>query len=119
MAEGMKVAHSPKLGDAPKVQATGRTNVFMSGVKGTGPMGFQPSVFDSVVGSTSWSPFWDHMTYAWKDGKTPRVLTDEQAVHRARDAGELHEFPGAPDTKGTVFTVNCPAPVVAPNTFKA
>ena len=26
--------------------------------------------------------------------------------------------PGVPDTKGTVFTVNCPVPVLAPNTFE-
>jgi hypothetical protein len=33
------------------------------------------------------------------------------------DAGELDEFPGTPDTSGTVFTVNCPVPVLAPPTF--
>jgi hypothetical protein len=38
-------------------------------------------------------------------------------VHAARDAGELDEFPGTPDTKGEIFTVNCPVPVLAPNTF--
>jgi hypothetical protein len=35
-----------------------------------------------------------------------------------RDAGDVEEFPGVPDTKGTVFTVNCPVPVLAPNTFE-
>jgi hypothetical protein len=118
MAGGMNVVHSPRLENTSKARATGRTNVFMNGLKGSGPMGFQPSVFDSRAGSPSWSPYWDHMTYAWKDGKAPRLLTDEVAVHRARDVGDLNEFPGTPDTKGTVFTVNCPVPVVAPNTFK-
>lgn len=118
MAGGMNVGHSPRLENTPKANATGRTNVFMNGLKGSGPMGFQPSVFDSRAGSPTWSPYWDHMTYAWKEGKAPRLLTDEAAVHRARDAGDLNEFPGTPDTKGTVFTVNCPVPVVAPNTFK-
>lgn len=54
-----------------------------------------------------------------KDAKTPRVLTSQAEVLRARDAGDLDEFPGVPDTNGTVFTVNCPVPVLAPNTFKA
>lgn len=117
MAEGMNVVHSPKLDGSSKANATGRTNVFMNGIKGSGPMGFQPSVFDSAAGSPSWSPYWDHMTYAWKDGKPPRVIRDERSIHSARDAGELEEFPGTPDTKGATFTVNCPVPVLAPNTF--
>ncbi|MGH2759770.1 MAG: DUF7482 domain-containing protein, partial [Actinomycetota bacterium] len=117
MAEGMKLGHSPKLADATDAKATGRTNVFMNGIKGPGPMGFQPSVFDSAAGTAQWSPYWDHMTYAWKDGREPRVLRTEQEVHKARDDGELDEFPGVPDTKGEIFVVNCPVPVLAPNTF--
>ncbi len=118
MADGMKIGHSPKLGEATKAQATGRTNVFMNGVKGSGPMGFQPSVFDSTAGSAQWSPYWDHMTYGWKEGETARVLETEQQVHAARDGGDLDEFPGTPDTNGDIFVVNCPVPVLAPNTFK-
>jgi hypothetical protein len=117
MAEGMNVVHSPSLAGSPTVEATGRTNVFMNGLKGPGPMGFQPSVFDSRAGEAQWSPYWDHMTYAWVDGVRARVLRTEQAVHAARDAGDLEEFPGTPDTGGEVFTVNCPVPVLAPNTF--
>jgi hypothetical protein len=118
MAEGMNIAHSPKLAGSHDAGATGRTNVFMNGLKGPGPMGFQPSVFDSQAGSPAWSPYWDHMTYAWQDGEPPRVLGTEQEVHAARDAGNLDEFPGTPDTNGEIFTVNCPVPVLAPNTFR-
>jgi len=119
MAEGMHIVPSPGLTDSPSAGATGRTNVFMNGLKGPGPMGFQPSVFDSKAGDPAWSPYWDHMTYAWADGVEPRVLTAEEQVHAARDAEELEEFPGTPDTNGEVFTVNCPVPVLAPNTFRA
>ncbi len=118
MAEGMKLAHSPKLAEATGAKATGRTNVFMNGIKGSGPMGFQPSVFDSAAGSAQWSPYWDHMTYGWKEGETARVLKTEREVHRARDGGDLDEFPGTPDTGGNIFVVNCPVPVLAPNTFE-
>lgn len=117
MAVGMNIAPSPALAGSSKAGGTGRTNVFMNGLKGPGPMGFQPSVFDSQAGAEEWSPYWDHMTYAWKKNKTARVLTSEDDVHAARDAGELDEFPGTPDTKGEIFTVNCPVPVTAPNTF--
>jgi hypothetical protein len=57
------------------------------------------------------------MTYVWQEDANARVLTSESVVHEARDAGELEEFPGTPDTNGEIFTVNCPVPVVAPNTF--
>jgi len=117
MAEGMSINGSPGLGSAPGEGATGRVNVFMGGIEGSGPMGGQPSVFDSSAGEPAWSPYWDHMTYVWQEGTDPRVLTNESEVVEARDAGELEEFPGTPDTGGEIFTVNCPVPVVAPNTF--
>jgi hypothetical protein len=117
MAVGMNIASSPMLTGTSKAEATGRTNVFMNGVKGPGPMGFQPSVFDSKAGAKEWSPYWDHMTYAWKKSNAARVLATEDEVVSARDDGELDEFPGTPDTKGEIFTVNCPVPVSAPNTF--
>lgn len=116
MAEGMHVVHSPGLAGSTAKGATGRTNVFMNGVPGSGPMGFQPSVFDSQAGDPAWSPFWDHMTYSWKDGIDPEILRDEAAIHTARDSGQLDEFAGTPDTAGNTFVVNCPVPVLAPNT---
>lgn len=118
MAEGTFTSFAPGLQVGPtKAGATGRTNVFMNGVKGTGPMGFQPSVFDFSAGDPAWSPYWDHYAYKWTDGATPKLLTNQAELFRGRDAGDIEEFPGVPDTKGTVFTVNCPVPVLAPNTF--
>jgi hypothetical protein len=109
---------APRLHSGPsKALTTGRTNVFMNGIKGPGPMGFQPSVFDLDAGNPAWSPYWDHYTYRWKDTATPRVLRTQSELFTARDGGELEEFPGVPDTKGEVFTVNCPAPVLAPISF--
>jgi len=120
MAEMTNTSFAPALQEGPsRVGATGRTNVFMNGVSGPGPMGFQPSAFDFDAGEAAWSPYWDHYAYRWRDGRTPRVLTSQSEVHRARDAGELEEFPGAPDTNGTVFTVNCPVPVLAPVSFRS
>jgi hypothetical protein len=118
MAEGMQVAASPRLAGASPAGATGFVNVFMNGLPGSGPMGFQPSVFDSTAGDPAWSPYWDHMTYAWKDGVEPRPLESQAEIERARDAGELDGFPGTPDTGGETFVVNCPVPVLAPNTFR-
>ncbi len=119
MADGTFTGFAPALQDGPtKAGATGRTNVFMNGVKGPGPMGFQPSVFDFAAGDPAWSPYWDHYAYKWNDNAQAKLLVSQAQLFQARDAGELEEFPGVPDTKGTVFTVNCPVPVLAPNTFK-
>jgi hypothetical protein len=109
---------APALQDGPtRVGATGRTNVLMNGIPGPGPMGFQPSAFDFDAGEAAWSPYWDHYAYRWREGRTPRVLRSQREVHAARDAGDLEEFPGVPDTGGVVFTVNCPVPVLAPVSF--
>jgi len=117
MADGMHIAAAPRLQEATAAGATGRVNVVMGGLTGPGPMGAQPSVFDSRAGDPVWSPYWDHLTYAWQDGADARVLENQAAVHAARDAGDLEEFVGTPDTGGQGFVVNCPVPVVAPNTF--
>jgi hypothetical protein len=119
-AEMTRTAFAPRLHAKPRdAGGTGRTNVFMDGVKGSGPMGAQPSVFDSDPGDPVWSPYWDHFTYSWAKTDRIRVLRTERQVHAARDAGELKEFPGTPDTNGEIFTVNCPVPVTAPATFRA
>jgi hypothetical protein len=119
-AQGTHTVHAPGLHDRPiEAGATGRTNVFMNGFRGPGPMKHQPSVFDSDAGQPQWSPYWDHFAMEWRDGRAPRVLRRQPEVFAARDRRDLKEFPGVPDTKGEVFTVNCPVPVVAPATFRA
>lgn len=119
MAEMTFTNFAPRLHDGPTAAgATGRTNVFMNGVEGPGPMGFQPSVFDFAAGHPAWSPYWDHYAYRWSDSAAPELVTTQAQLFAARDAGRLEEFPGVPDTDGAVFTVNCPVPVLAPNDFR-
>lgn len=106
---------SPGLQEvATQAGATGVTNVFANGIEGPGPMGFQPSAFDFPAGAEDCSPYWDHFTYEWNTDADARVLQSMTEVHAARDAGELTEYPGVPATDGTVFTVNCPVPVLGP-----
>lgn len=42
----------------------------------------------------------DHYTYVWADSSSPRVLKAQRDIARAVEAGQLHESPGTPDTKG-------------------
>jgi len=97
---------------------TAKIWVFANGIPGSGVMGFQPAIFDSQAQTSPvWSPLWNHFTLKWKDGQTPRVLKSQDDVLAALSAGEVEQFNGTPDTHPDGFIVNCPVPVLAPNTF--
>lgn len=114
MAGGMKIAPAPGAAALTEADATAQILVFGNGVKGSGPMGFQKSVTDTVAGDPEWSPMWDHFTFVWPEGASAAVLkTNTEVVERERSSN-LKRFPGTPDTNGQLFVVNCPVPVTAP-----
>jgi hypothetical protein len=117
MAEAMNVANAPLAADLVDAGATEQIYVFANGIPGFAAMGFQPSVFASKAGEPSWSPMWEHVTVMWQDEGSAQLLTSRQDVDGMEQAGEVNLFPGTPDTNGQSFVVNCPAPVLAPNTF--
>lgn len=119
MAGMMNVVGAPSATELVKAGATEKIYVFGNGVSGFAAMGFQPSIFASKAGDPAWSPMWEHITVMWKQGKTPAVLTSEQEVLDREKAGDVELFPGTPATGGQSFVVNCPAPIIAPNTFRA
>lgn len=82
-------------------------------------MGFQPAIFGHRASEPAWSPFWDHFTLVWQNESAARVLSNATEVQAALDAGEVERFNGTPDSHPNGFVVNCPVPVVAPNTFTA
>jgi len=118
MAPMMRIAAAPKSGELTKAGATARILVFGNGIKGSGPMGFQPSIVDSLPGNPVWSPFWDHYTFTWVDGRKPGVVHDQKELLDREKAGDLKRWPGTPDTHGVLFVVNCPVPITAPMTWK-
>jgi len=81
-------------------------------------MGFQPAIFDNSAGSPAWSPFWNHFTVTWNEGIEPRVIRSSTDLRAAIEAEELQLFNGTPDTHPDGFVVNCPVPILAPNTFE-
>jgi len=108
----------PKSGLLTKAGATAKILVFGNGIKGPGPMGFQPSIVDSLPGNPVWNPFWDHFTFTWTDGLTPQVVRSQAALLQQEQAQRLKRWSGTPDTNGTLFVVNCPVPIPAPMTWK-
>lgn len=114
MAEGMHIAPSPGAAALTEAGATAEILVFGNGVKGSGPMGFQKSVTDTVAGDPAWSPMWDHFTFVWPEEASAAVLKTNAEVTERERTSNLRRFPGTPDTNGQLFVVNCPVPVVAP-----
>lgn len=63
--------------------------VFENGVKGDGPLGFQPDVFDSPPGTPGYSPLRQIILVKWNDGVEARLLKSEAEVLQAETDGQL------------------------------
>ncbi len=119
MAPMMNIPASSPTQQLKEVGGTDEIWVFGNGIPGPGVMGFQPAIFDNKAGQPAWSPFWDHYTVTWVDESQARVLTSSAEVRELITSGELEEWSGTPDSHPDGFVVNCPAPILAPNTFEA
>lgn len=119
MAPMMSIAASPPSQALVDAGGTDEIWVFANGIPGSGVMGFQPAIFDNKAGQPTWSPYWNHFTLSWVDESNARILRSSQEIRELLDAGELEQFNGVPDSHPNGFVVNCPAPILAPNTFEA
>jgi len=117
MAPMMNISAAPPTQNIAEAKAVDKIWVFGNGFAGSGVMGFQPAIFGNRATDPAWSPFWDHFTLVWSDESAARVLTSKADVEVAIEAGEVELFNGTPDSHPNGFVVNCPVPVVAPNTF--
>lgn len=114
----MNVVYSPKAQLLREVDAAAKILVFANGIKGTGPMGFQPSIVDNSPGHRNWSGFWDHYAFTWKEASSPRLIFNHSELLITESKGLLQRFNGSPMTHPVGFVVNCPVPVRAPRTTK-
>jgi hypothetical protein len=119
MAPMMNIPASSPTQQLMELGGTDEIWVFGNGIPGPGVMGGQPAIFDNKAGEPAWSPFWNHFTVTWTDPDQARVLTSSAEVRELIESGELEEWAGTPDSHPNGFVVNCPAPILAPNTFEA
>jgi hypothetical protein len=82
------VVHVPALAEAPE-SLLAQVYVFKNGVKGMGPLGFQPDVFDNPPGSPGYSPLRRIVFVTWKDESKARELKALSDIVAAEAAGEL------------------------------
>jgi hypothetical protein len=91
---GSPVLFVPALAEAPEPMLAA-VYVFKNGVKGDGPFGFQPDVFDNPPGSAEYSPLRTVHLVTWKDERAARELRSAAEVREAERKGEIAiEKPG-------------------------
>ncbi len=97
---GSRVVFTPALQRTPE-SALANIYAFKNGIKGTGPLGFQPNVADSQPGDAKYSPLWKVNEVEWKQGISPRELKSEDEIKTAETNNEL-------TITTTKLIVNCP-----------
>jgi len=97
---GARVAFTPALERAPPASLA-NIYAFTNGIKGSGPLGFQPNVADSQPGDANYSPLWRINMVEWKEGVTPRELKSEAEIIKVQANNEL-------TVTATKLVVNCP-----------
>jgi hypothetical protein len=85
---GSPVLVVSELGQVPE-NALSKVYVFTNGVRGDGPFGFQPDVFDSAPGDEGYSPLRSLYLVTWKDETQARELTSLREVQEAEGTGEV------------------------------
>jgi hypothetical protein len=119
MAPMMGVVGSGATGALTDVNATAPITIFVNGLEGPGVMGFQPAIFNSKAGDPVWSPFWNHFAAEWADPTQATVVRSQAELDALVESGALILYNGLPDTHPEGFVVNCPSPILAPNTYEA
>jgi hypothetical protein len=94
------VTFAPAIGKAP-ASALAQIYVFKNGVTGTGVLGFQPNVVDSIPGESKYSPLWKINFVEWKDPTSATVLGSDDDIMSAFSQGKVTITP-------TNVVVNCP-----------
>lgn len=78
----------PSLAQAPDALLN-NVYVFTNGVRGRGPLGFQPDIFDSTPKDANYSPLRRLNLVTWKEGHDTRELKAMPELREAEAKGEL------------------------------
>ena len=105
-AEIMGVVSSPT--SANLIEHSGAVDLFQfkNGIKGTGPLGFQPGIAGAALGDTNYSPMWRIYLVEWNDAKSAKILETKSDIDSSR-ADDLISVSIARPTNSD-HIVNCP-----------
>lgn len=85
---GFPVNYAPLLNNTPE-SIRGQGYVFLNGVQGEAPGGFQLPVANAVPGDGDYSPIWQTNFVKWNDNATARELKSVEEIIAAQKNGEL------------------------------
>ena len=94
------VTFAPALAKAPD-SSLAQIYIFKNGVKGTGVLGFQPNVVDSIPTDSKYSPLWKVNFVEWKDQSTATILGSDDDIADAVKQGKV-------TITTSKVVVNCP-----------
>jgi hypothetical protein len=85
---GFTINYAPILAQIPESQR-GQGYLFLNGIKGEAPNGFQLPVANAVPGDEDYSPIWESNFVKWNDNATAKELKSVDEVLSAQNSGEL------------------------------
>ncbi len=85
---GSPVITIPELSQTPEALLA-NVYVFKNGLKGMGPLGFQPDIFDHLPGSDGYRPLRRISFVSWKNPASARELRSAEKLMQARSKGDL------------------------------
>ena len=102
----MGVVSSPSLSNLIANSSAVDLFQFKNGIKGTGPLGFQPVIAGTSSGDANYSPIWKIYLVEWNDVKSSKILETKSDIDSFR-ADDLLSVSIARPTN-SVHLVNCP-----------
>ena len=79
---------------------------FMNGIKGTGPLGFQPGISPAALGDANYSPMWRIYMIGWKDPSSAVLLETKGDIDYYKAQGLIDINIARPMNADHI--VNCP-----------
>ncbi len=105
-AETMGVVSSPSSANLIINSAAVDLFQFKNGIKGTGPLGFQPGIAAAALGDENYSPMWRIYLVEWNDEKSAKILETKSDIDSFRADDLLTVSIARPMNSDHI--VNCP-----------
>lgn len=105
-AEMMGVVNSPTSAKLIANRAAVDLFQFANGIKGSGPLGFQPGIASGALGDENYSPMWRINVISWKDSSKATLLETMGDIAAMKESGLLSVGLARPMDSDHI--VNCP-----------
>jgi len=105
-AEMMGVVNAPTSANLIKNSAAVDLFQFMDGIKGSGPLGFQPGIASAAPGDENYSPMWRIFTVSWNEPENAYVLETKSDIDHFQSNGLITVSLARP--MNSEHIVNCP-----------